>query len=81
MFTALAYLTPGGGIAGSGYTGSITQQNSGTSGSVVWQLLINNITNNTSAFASIGDWIILENNALASVAKAANFASLYTATS
>lgn len=81
MFAALSYLTPGGGIAGAGYTGSITQQSAGTSGSVIWQLLVNNVTTNTSAFASIGDWIILENNSLASVAKSANFSALYTATS
>lgn len=79
MFTALSYLAPGGGITGAGYTGTINQQNTGTSGSVVWTLLLNNITTNTSAFASIGDWIILENNSLASVCKEANFASLYTA--
>lgn len=81
MFTALSYLTPGGGITGTGYTGTVNQTNTGTSATVVWTLLINNPITNTSAFASLGDWIILENNALASVAKAANFSSLYTATS
>jgi hypothetical protein len=77
MFNALAYLTPGGGITGAGYTGTVQQQNTGTAASVVWQLLINDPVANTSSFAQINDWIILENNAHASVCKAANFASLY----
>jgi hypothetical protein len=79
MMTALTYLAPGGGITGTGYTGTINQTSTGTSASVAWTLLINNTSTNTSAFASIGDWIILENNTLASVCKEANFSTLYTA--
>lgn len=78
MVTALGYLAPGGGIAGAGYSGQITQQNSGTAGSVVWQMWLNNAAANTSQIAMVGDWVILENNTLASVCKQGNFSSLYT---
>ncbi|MBO0676789.1 hypothetical protein JRC04_04855 [Mycolicibacterium sp. S2-37] len=77
MHAALAYLAPGGGITGNGYTGSVTQQHSGSAPTVVWRLLINNPITNASAFAEIGDVIVLENNAIASVCKQDNFESLY----
>ena len=79
MLVALQYIAPGGGLAGSGYTGRIEQQNQGTSGTVTWTLLITNPVTSTSAFANIGDWIILENNTLVTVAKSSNFATLYSA--
>ena len=78
MLTALQYIAPGGGLAGTGYTGRIEQQNQGTSGTVTWTLLITNPVTSTSSFASIGDWIILENNTLVTVARSSNFATLYS---
>lgn len=41
------------------------------------QLLINNATNNASAFANIGDYVIIENNALVSICKQADYANIY----
>lgn len=78
MFTALAYLAPGGGIVGAGYTGTINQKNDGTAANVTWELLLHDIITNLNGYAYIGDWIILENNTLASIVKQANFATLYT---
>lgn len=71
MHTALSYVT---GLGGN-YSGMVQVQN--TAGTMTWQLLINNATNNASAFANIGDYVIIENNALVSICKAADFPNLY----
>ncbi len=72
MLTALQYI---GGIGAYNYSGNVTMQN--INGTLTWTLLINNATTNMSSFAVIGDWIILDNNALVAVCKQANFNTLY----
>jgi lipopolysaccharide export system protein LptA len=72
MMTALNYI---GGLGGT-YSGSIQMANN--AGTLGWQLLINNVAANTSQFATINDWIILQNNALVTVCKSGNFSTLYT---
>lgn len=72
MHTALAYVT---GLSAGNYSGMVQVQNN--AGTLIWQLLINNATNNASAFANIGDYVIIENQAQVSVCKAADFANLY----
>jgi hypothetical protein len=73
MLTALQYVS---GLTAAVYTGRIECDNS--NGTAVWSLLINNTTTNTSQFGNLNDWVILENNAVVTICKAANFSALYT---
>ena len=74
MFTALAYLT-----TNLGYVGNVNSFIDGT-GKPQWQLTIQSTTRQgTQGIAIIGDWVILENNAVASICPASQFASLYAA--
>lgn len=72
MHSALEYVTA---LTAGTYSGMV--QSTNTAGTITWQLLINNTTNNASAFAVIGDYIIIENQALVSVCKAADFPNIY----
>lgn len=72
MHTALAFVT---GLGAGNYSGMVQVQN--VNGTSTWQLLINNATNNASAFANIGDYVIIENNALVSICKQADYANIY----
>jgi hypothetical protein len=76
MFTALQYVSEN--LTNTSYTGSVSNNRNGTD--LVYQLLINNVVNNTSAVALVGDYIIIKNNALVSVCKSSDFASLYATT-
>ena len=76
MLTALQYISPGGGLNSTAYSGVVNSQN--VSGTVTWTLLINNSQSNMSKTAKIGDWIILTNNSIVDVVPQASFASLYT---
>ena len=76
MATALNYI---GGLTGFQYSGNINMIN--VNGTLTWQLQLNNQTNNSSSLALVNDIIIIENNALVSVCKEANFSSLYTVSS
>lgn len=67
MMAALKYLL------GGGYTGSINCSDNGA-----WQMWLQRPTTNTSQSALIGDWIVIENNAVARVVPAALFAAQYT---
>jgi hypothetical protein len=73
MVTALDYI---GQFPSNNYSGQIQMQNNG--GTRVWTLLVNNVTNNASGFATIGDIIVIENGANVSICKQADFGSLYT---
>lgn len=73
MFSALQY------VAAGGYAGTINLTLDGA-GQQTWQLWVNNATNSTSQAAAIGDWIVLENNSIARVVPAAQFANRYTTT-
>lgn len=66
MLTALTYITAGGYIGQISYTDQST-----------WLLYIQNASLNTHATATIGDWIIIENNAVVTVCPQDKFASLY----
>lgn len=70
MLAALKY------IAAGGYTGSLAL--STTNGTdQVWRLQIQNSTKNVSQFAAITDYIVIENNAIASVVPATQFTNMY----
>lgn len=71
MVAALKYLLAGG------YTGSI---NVTKNTSTVWQMWLQHTATGTSQSALINDWIVVENNAIARVVPAANFAAQYTTT-
>lgn len=70
MIAALKFLLAGG------YTGSINCSKSGSSAG--WQMWVNHTSSSTSQSALINDWIVVENNSLARVVPAANFAAQYT---
>lgn len=67
MMAALKYLLVGG------YTGSINISVSGE-----WQMWLQRPASNTSQSALLGDWIVIENNAVARVVPAALFDAQYT---
>lgn len=69
MVAALQYLSAGG------YTGHINCAS--TEGSAVWTMGLQSPGQNVSQSATIGDWIIIKNNAVASVVPAAQFTQLY----
>ena len=73
MQTVLGYVA---GLPAGSYTGMVQCQLQ--AGTVVWQLLINDSVNNTSSFAIVGDVVIIENESIVSVCKAANFDNLFT---
>jgi hypothetical protein len=64
-----------GGFTASVYSGSVQMNNN--AGTITWQLLINNTTANNSAFAVVGDWVIIENHAIVTVCKAADYPSMF----
>lgn len=66
MLAALKYLQ------GGGYTGSINLSEGGD-----WQMWLQRPSSNTSQSALLGDWIVVENNAVARVVPASLFASQY----
>lgn len=70
MIAALDYL------AGAGYSGNISLSLNGATKN--YQLWINSKDQSNSQSALIGDWIVIKNNATASVVPAAQFPSLYT---
>lgn len=70
MVTALAYLAQGN------YTGHINCAVSG--GSAVWTMGLTSPGNSASQSAVIGDWIVIRNNAIATVVTSDQFTSLYT---
>lgn len=72
MIAALKYLSAGG------YTGHINCATD--SGTPVWAMGLQSPGQTTSTSAVIGDWIIIKNNAVASVVLAAQFAQLYSVT-
>lgn len=67
MMAALKYLQ------GGGYTGSINLSESGA-----WQMWLQRTASNTSQSALIGDWIVIENNAVARVVPAAQFPNQFS---
>jgi hypothetical protein len=73
MLTALNYLVT---LSNSPYTGLVQVTN--PAGTPVWSLNLYNTKQNTSQTGYIGDHIILQNNAVATVCPAAQYASLYT---
>ena len=73
MQTVLGYVA---GLPAGTYTGMVQCQLQ--NGVVVWQLLINNSVNNTSAFAIVGDVVVIENETIVSVCKAVDFDNLFT---
>lgn len=75
MLTALSYLVPGGGFGANNYGGTINAQNQGTS--AMWQFVLTDVERGINSIAAIGDWIILENNVIASVCPAAIAPTLY----
>lgn len=69
MMTALAYLAAGG------YTGHINCASS--NGAPVWAMGLQSPGQTVSQSAEIGDWIVIKNNATATVVAATQFDSLY----
>lgn len=61
-------------LIGIGYTGNISASANG------WELWFQSAAQNTSWNATIGDWIIVKNNSIASSVQAAQAGSLYTTT-
>lgn len=72
MADALNYIAT---LPGTQYSGQVNMVN--VNGTITWQLNINNQTTGSSAAALIGDIIVIKNNAIVSVVKQGNFASLY----
>jgi hypothetical protein len=70
MMAALKYIGAGN------YTGSINANR--VNGTLAWELWFSSPIQNTSQNAKIGDWIVIENNAVATAVPQANFANLYT---
>jgi hypothetical protein len=65
-----------GGLGGGAtYSGSVQMNNA--AGTITWQLLINNTTANSSQFGVQNDWVIIENNAIVTIVKAADYASMF----
>lgn len=73
MLAALTYMS------NLGYTGTINCQSIG--GQIVWSMGFYNVQQNSSQKANAGDWLVLENGAIANVCPAANFDTLYTESS
>lgn len=69
MHAALKYIQPGG------YSGSVAVDATGT-----WTLYFQSTSTNAQTYVGhINDYVIIENNALASLCPAAKFGNLYTA--
>lgn len=69
MVAALEYLSAGG------YTGTVNITKPGST--VVRQMWLQHVSSNTSQSANVGDWIVIKNNAIATVVPQAQFASQY----
>ena len=69
MTTALDYLKT------RGYSGSISQTKS--AGNTVWTLTLQSDTGSNGQAGVIGDWVVIENDAVASIVSAAKAAQLY----
>lgn len=70
MVSALAYLAP------KGYSGGVNCFKNDNN--VVWQMSLQSDTNSLGAqIGNIGDWIVVENDTLATIVPAAKAAELY----
>lgn len=69
MQTALDYLST------RGYSGSVTQSKSGTA--TVWTLSLQSDNGTGSQAGVIGSWVVIENDAIASIVPAAKAAAMY----
>lgn len=68
MFAALKYIVAGG------YSGNVTVDATGT-----WALFFQSTSaNNQMAVGHVNDWVIIENNSIASICPASKFGNLYT---
>ena len=75
MHSALEYL------AAKGYTGSVNSLIDPGSGALTWQLILQSTTRKSSlAVAVINDWVIIENDAIASICPAEEFDARYQTT-
>jgi len=71
MHAALEY------VVGKGYTGTISAF-SDPAGALTWQLVLASVgPQNANAIGAINDWVIIENDTIASICPADHFAARY----
>lgn len=69
MTTALDYLKT------RGYSGSVTQSKSGAT--TIWTMTLQSDTGSNGQSGLIGDWVVIENDQIASIVPAAKAAAMY----